>query len=433
MTTILIEILLILLLILANGVFAMSEIAVVSARKPRLKQRADQGSRRARRALDLAEHPTRFLSTVQIGITLIGVLAGAYGGASLAGKLDAYLETFPRLLRYSEEISLTLVVVSITFLSLVVGELVPKRIGLHNPEKIAELIAGPMMLLSKFAAPVVKLLIVSTETLLRLLGLQKSTDPPVTEEEVAALLEAGTEAGVFEPAEHEMIERVFGLGDRRVTALMTPRNRVIWLDVEAPPEKIRETIRTHPEAVYPVCEQELDRVLGIVRAKDLLPELLDSRTPNLRARMRKVLFVPEGVRALRVLKMFRESGIHVAMVIDEFGAVEGLLTLRDVLEEIAGSIESPREAGIVPRNDGTLLIDGSLNIHDFWEALGREEKKEDGADYDTVAGLVLAELRRVPKVGEWITLHGLRIEVVDMDGYRIDKLLVSEVEDGNGA
>ncbi len=422
------EVLLIFLMIVANGVFAMSEIAVVSARKTRLQQRADGGDIGALRALELAKHPNRFLSTVQIGITLVGIFAGAYGGATIASHFDGYLEQFPRIAPYSEQIALGGVVLAITYLSLVVGELVPKRIALTHPEAIAARVAGPMNLVSRAAAPLVKLLSVSTEVLLRLLGVRKTDEPPVTEAEITALIEQGTEAGVFEEEEQDLVERVFWLGDQRVVSLMTPRRKIVWLDVDAPPEMIREKLVGHRFSRFPVCEGSLDQVLGMVEVKDLLPTLLGGEPVDLRAAVRAPHFVPEGMRALRLLELFRESGVHMAVVVDEYGSIEGLVTLTNLLEEITGDLTVSPEARVVQREDGSWLVDASLSMGELWEELDLEGwQAETRGDYYTVGGFVFARLGHIPMPGESFVSHGLRFEVVDMDGNRVDKLLVNSV------
>jgi putative hemolysin len=419
------EILLILALILINGVFAMSEIAVVSSRKSRLQQRASEGDAGARRALELAEDPTRFLSTVQIGITLVGVFAGAFGGASIAGRLDNYLEGFPAMAPYSEGVALFAVVAAITFLSLVVGELVPKRIALNRPERIAGLVAAPMHGLSIVASPFVRVLSVSTEGLLKLLRVRKAEEPPVTEEEVSALLDVGMAAGVFEEEEHDLVERVFWLADQRVGSLVTPRQRIEWLDVRDAPEAHRSELVRHRFSHYLVCDGEVDRVLGMVRVKDLLAELLEGRPLDPRAALRQPLFVPSSLRALRLLTMFRESGIHLAVVIDEYGGVEGLVTLNDVLEEITGDLGLDTEPRVVQREDGSWLVDASLTMDEFWVSLNLEEPRVPGGRaYHTLGGLVVTELGRIPHTGDTFELHDLKFEVVDMDGHRVDKVLV---------
>ena len=428
-TVLALEILLIVGLILLNGVLAMSEIAVVSARKARLQHRAEEGDAGARRALRLTEHPTRFLSTVQVGITLIGVFAGAYGGASLAGQLDQYLQQFAPVRQYSEEIALATVVALITYFSLVVGELVPKRIALTHPERIASFMAGPMELLSRITAPAVKVLTLSTDAVVRVLRIRKAEEPPVTERELAALLEAGTAAGVFEEDESDMVEGVLSLGDKHVALLMTPRNRIQWLDVNDPDEAHRKQLTEHRHSHYLVCDAAVDNVIGMVHVKDLLAELLASHSLQLTRALRKPLFVPPNVASLRLLETFRESGIHVAVVIDEYGGVEGLVTLNDVLEEITGGLTSTSDKEIVQREDGSWLVDAALTVDEFWDALDLPERRaEDRHDYNTLGGLAFAELGRIPKTGDTFLIEGLRFEVVDMDGHRVDKLLVTRMD-----
>ncbi|MQA91474.1 MAG: DUF21 domain-containing protein [Gemmatimonas sp.] len=420
--------LLILALIFLNGIFAMSEIAVVSSRKTKLRQLADEGDLGAKRALDLAETPTHFLSTVQVGITLIGVFAGAYGGASIAGELDEYFQARPRLAGYSAQIALAIVVAFITYFTLVLGELVPKRIALSSPERIAALIARPMQLLSVIASPLVKVLSLSTDGLLKLLPIRMSGETPVTEEELTLLLEAGADAGVFEEEEQELVERVFWLGDQLIGALLTPRHRIAWLDLRDSTEAHREEIVRRRFSHYLVCDGDVDHVLGMVRVKDLLAELLAGKPLDLEEAIRKPLFVPVNLRALRLLEMFRESGVHLAVVVDEYGGVEGLITLSDVLEEIAGDLSVELEPRIVSRGDGSWLVDGSLPMTEFWAGLNLEDRRHEGRfGYQTVAGFVMTQLGRVPLSGDAFEVHGLRFEVVDMDGYRIDKVLVGPV------
>ncbi|HEX7238634.1 MAG TPA: hemolysin family protein [Longimicrobiaceae bacterium] len=422
------EVLLIVVLLVLNGVFAMSEISVVSARRARLQQRADSGDAGARHALELAEDPTRFLSTVQIGITLVGILAGAFGGATVAAKISAALEGRPVVGPYAHGIGLGVVVLAITYLSLVVGELVPKRIGLNSPERIASLVAGPMQVLSRVAAPLVWLLMASTEGLVRLLGVRRTDEPPVTEAEIAVLMEQGTQAGVFEAAEQDLVERVFWMGDQRVGSLMTPRLQVAWLDLEDPQEVSLETMARHRHSRFPVCEGTLDRVVGMVEVKDLWAETLLGRPVDLRAALGEPLFVPESTRALRVLEMFRDTGARMAVVVDEYGGVEGVVTLNDVLEGIAGDLgqDEPRA---VRRDDGSWLVDGSLAMEELRENLDLPERREEErGEYRTVGGFVVTRLGRIPAPGDAFEADGFRVEVVDMDGNRVDKVLVSPVE-----
>jgi putative hemolysin len=426
------EVLVVLLLLVANGVFAMSEIAVVSARKSRLQQRAEDGDHAARRALDLAENPERFLATVQVGITLVATLAGAFGGAAIAEPLAEYLSRYPRLAEYAEPLSLTLVVLAITYFSLIVGELVPKQIGLNHPEKIAALVAGPMDVLSRVARPLVWLLTASTQLVLRVLRIRKPDEVPVTEAEIAVLLEQGTQAGVFEEEEQDLVERVFWLGDQRVVSLMTPRHRIVWLDVNASVQEHRQAMVQHRYSRYLVCEGALDDVLGMVEVKDLwAAELSGERVDDLRALLRQPLFIPESTRALHVLEKFRETGVHLALVVNEYGGTEGIVTLNDVLEEISGEMgrgQSPPPAPVVRRDDGSLLVDGSLSMEEFRELLDLEDRRIESREYRTLGGWVFTTLGHVPRPGEHFDANGYRVEVVDMDGNRIDKVLVAPVE-----
>lgn len=421
------EIILILLLLLANGVFAMSEIALVSARKSLLKHRADNGDARAGAALELADSPDRFLSTVQIGITLIGIFAGVFGGATIAEQLAERIAVIPVLAPYAEGIGLGVVVITITYFSLIIGELVPKRIALNNPEKIAALMARPMRLLSRIAAPVVFLLTFSTTIVLKLLRVKPSTEPSVTEEEVRALILQGAEAGVFEHSEREIVESVFRLDDRSVDALMMPRGKVVWLDVNASFEEIRRTITENSYSRFPVCEGNLDKVIGIVKAKHLLERCLNNEPLDLRAAMTAPLFVPETRTALQVLEFFKNSHTHIALVIDEHGGVEGLVTINDVLEAIIGEMQtSGAETPAVMREDGSYLLDGELPIDEFADIfnIGSSLEIERG-NYHTLAGFVLARCGLIPKAADVFEWRNLRFEVIDMDGRRVDKVLVS--------
>jgi putative hemolysin len=423
------EVLIVLLLLVANGVFAMSEIAVVSARKSRLQQRAEDGDAAAGRALHLAEHPERFLATVQVGITLVATLAGAFGGAAIAEPLAAYLARFPRIAEYAQPIALGLVVLAITYASLIIGELVPKQIGLNHPERIAAAVAGPMDMLSRVARPLVWLLTGSTRLVLRLLRIRKSDELPVTEAEIAVLLEQGTQAGVFEEEEQELVERVFWLGDQRVVSLMTPRHRIVWLDVGASSAEHRSAMVEHRYSRYLVCEGGLDDVLGMVEVKDLwAAELSGQRVDDLRALLKQPLFIPESTRALRVLEQFRETGTHLALVVNEYGGTQGIVTLNDVLEEFAGEMARggvPPAPPVVRRDDGSLLIDASFAMEEFREILDLEDRRHEPREYRTLGGFVFTTLGHVPHPGEYFESNGYRIEVVDMDGNRVDKVLVA--------
>lgn len=433
------EIFFILLLILLNGVFAMSEMAIVSARKVRLQQLANQGNVKARRALKLAGSPNQFLSTVQIGITLIGTLAGAFGGATLAEKLALELKLIPMafFVNNSEGIALFLVVLTITYFSLVVGELVPKRLALNNPEEIATNMAAPMQLLAKITAPAVHLLSHSTDLVLRMLGIGPSKEPQVTEEEIKILMEQGTEAGTFEEAEQEMVNRVFRLGDRRVSALMTPRPDIVWLDLDDSSEVNRYKIINSSHSRFPVSQGEIDNVLGVLQVNTLLSQCLAGHPLDLTSSLRSPVFVPESTRVLKVLELFKQSGPHLALVVDEYGIIQGLVTLNDILEAIIGdipSVDDTDEAQAVQREDGSWLVDGMLPVEEFRQLFDIEELPgEQRGNYHTLGGFVITHLGRIPAAADCFQWGGLRFEVMDMDGNRVDKVLVMPISEAQEA
>ncbi len=423
------EILIVLLLILVNGLFAMAELAIVSARRARLKHAAEAGDKGAKAALELAENPGRFLSTVQIGITLIGVLAGAYGGATISESLAERLARIPALADYAEPLAIGIVVVSITFLSLIIGELVPKRLAMSRPEVIASRLAWPMAILSRLAAPVVWLLSASTDLILRLIPFRHGSEPAVTDEEIKLLMQQGAEAGHFDPAEKTLVDMVLRLGDRRVGALMTPRTQVEWLDLEDPPEESKRKIRESHYSRFPVAEGGRRHIVGVVEVKDLLAAELDGRDFDLRGAMKPPVYIPESAPALKALETFRQTGAPIALIVDEYGDFEGVVTLEDLLEALVGELPSQRqddEPSVTRRDDGSWLVDGLLSIDDLKDTLGitRLPDEEDSM-YQTVAGLVMARLRRIPKAGEWFEIGDYRFEVVDMDGRRVDKVLVT--------
>ena len=428
MSAITFEIIFILLLLLANGVFAMSELAIVSSRKARLQQMCGSGNARACAALELALSPDRFLSTIQIGITLVGILAGALGGATIAEHLGEQISRVPALDPYGEAIGVAIVVIAITYLSLIIGELVPKRFALTQPERIAMLVARPMKVLSRIVSPVVTLLSVSTSAVLTLLRITHPTEPPVTEYEIKALIEQGTAAGVFEEAEQEMVRRVFKLADRRVSSLMTPRLDIIWLDVNASNDAIRQKVAASHYSRFPVCRDSLDQILGVVKAKDMLAQCLGSEALNLNSVVKSPLFVPESRSALQVLEVFKVSGTHMALIINEYGSVEGLVTTNDILEAIVGDIlpANPQfESYATKRDDGSWLFDGALPIDEFKEIFKYVTLPgEEQVDYQTLAGFILFYLSRVPRAADHFEWNGLRFEIMNMDGNRIDKVLV---------
>jgi putative hemolysin len=424
------EILLIVLLALFNGVLAMSEIALVSARKVRLRKRAEAGDRGAQAALELAGSPGRFLSTVQIGITLVGILAGAFGGATLSEELAVRIAQVPRLAPYRDAIAFSVVVAGITYLSLVLGELVPKQFALTAPEKIASVLARPLRLLSKVSAPAVFVLDGSTRLILRLLGTRPSDEPPITEEELRHLLKLGTRAGVFEEGEQEIVARVLRLGERRIGELVTPRRSMVALDVDDPPDVNWSKIAASGHFYFPVYEGTPDRVLGLVSVKDLWAGAVAGETPDLRSLLQEPVYLPEGVSALRGLERLRETGSHLALVLDEYGGVEGLVTLHDILRAIVGELPTPQQQAepmAVRREDGSWLLDGRLSVSDLREHLGISSADDaDMEEFQTLGGFVMGQIGYVPETGDAFDWGGFRFEVIDMDDRRVDKVLVAE-------
>ncbi len=426
-----IELIIIAILILANGLFAMSEIAIVSSRKSRLQERADKGDIRARAALDLANSPNRFLSTVQVGITLIGIFAGAFGGATLSQSLATYLSQVPvaPIAESAEAIALIIVVLSITYFSLILGELVPKRLALNNPERIAAAVAMPMGWLATIAAPAVHLLTASTEFVLRLLNIEPNLNEPlVTEDEIKVLIRQGTEAGMFEAAEQDMVERVFRLSDQSVGSLMTPRLDIVWIDLNDTAETNRQKLITRRHTRFPVCQGDLDTVLGVVSVTDVLPRSLAQQPIDFTALLQQPLFVPESTRALKVLEFFKQSGTHIALVVDEYGVIQGIVTLNDVMEVIIGDIpfaDQPQELPAIQREDGSWLVDGMMPIARFKELFQIQELPgEKWGNYQTLGGFVITYFGRIPAAAEHFEWQQLRFEVMDMDGNRVDKMLV---------
>lgn len=425
------EIFLIFLLILANGLFSMSEMAIVSSRKARLQQKAEDGDEGASKALELATDPTPFLSTVQIGITLIGILTGVFGGAGIQDKINESLKLVSWIAPYSHAASISIVVVVITFLTLVVGELVPKRIALSNPEKIASFVAPMMRFLSRTGRPAVRILSFSTDLLLSLLRIKHSSESPVTEEEIKLLIEQGTQVGVFQQSEQDMIARVFRLDDLIVTALMTPRPEVVWLDLDQPEEVILNTLSESRHFCFPVARDNLDNVTGVVYAKDLLAQSLGKRKFDIESVMLPPLFVPESMPAMIVLEKLKAARSHIALVIDEYGGFHGLVTLNDFLEAIVGDIpllDEEGEADVIMREDGSWLLDGRLIIDDFKDLFQLDKLPgEDTGGYQTLGGFIVTYMGCIPSSGDHFTWNGLRIEVVDMDARRVDKVLVAIV------
>jgi len=428
------EFLFLLLLILVNGIFAMSETAVVSSRKARLQQWVDEGKSGAGVALELATEPGHFLAAIQVGITLVGILCGAFGGATVAASLAGRVARVPVLAPYAATIALAVVVSAITILSVILGELVPKRIALRNPEGIAVTVARPMRLLSNVAYPVVRFLSILTESVLKLLGLRPTQALPVTEEEIKVMMEQGAEAGVFEKEEQQLVSNVFRLDQQRVGSIMTPRVDIVYLDVEDSFDDTRCKIQGSLYSVLPVCRGGFVNVLGIVHAKDLLTRSLSGESLDLLVSLKPPLYVPETSTAMKLLEMFKKSGRHVAFVVDEYGDVQGLVTVNDVLESIVGDIPTegePQELLAIRREDGSWLLDGMLPIDKFRDLFPDVElPEEEAGSYHTLSGFVLMRLGRIPAAADHFEWRGWRFEVVDMDANRIDKVLAAPSSKG---
>ena len=429
-----IAIVVVLLLVVLNGVFAMTELAVVSSRKSKLQSRAERGDRGARVALKLSENPTHFLSAVQVGITAIGILAGAYGQATIAGELDKILEVaFPALAAYTQIFSTALVVICITYVSLIVGELVPKRLALIFPESIAAKMAGPISTLAIVLKPFVILLTASTSGILKLLGVKDRDGSDVTQEEVEIMIAEGTSAGLIEPEEQTMIEEILTLGDRPIRVAMTPRHEVFWIALDDTDTQLRDEIRTCPYSRIVVArENDVDNPLGVVHKKDLLDSLLTNGKFDIEALVQTPAFIPQSTSVLKALEILKGSKVHMAFLVDEFGAFEGVVTATDLLEMIAGDFDESHdeaEAYIRQREDGSWLVDGQTDLEDLSDELGEDFGEAEG--FHTVAGLVLHQLSRVPDEGEVLQLGRFEVEVIDMDDRRIDKLLFRQVVDKN--
>lgn len=422
----------ILLLILFNGLFSMAEFAIVSARKVRLSQRAVDGDKRAAVALELAEEPNRLLSSVQIGITVISVVSGAYGGAALSGYVAAPLRSVPVLAPQSDLIALVLVVAVITYFTLVFGELVPKRLALADPERIAASVAVPMKWFSWFGSPLVSLLSYSTDLVLAMLGVRGSSETPVTEEEVMIMIQEGTLAGVFLEEEQTMVSRILRLSDRRVSGMMTPRPEILAVDLRSSDEEQIALMRASGHSYFPVIDGDLDRIRGMVSVRDLWALMLDGEEPLVSRALTEPLYIPESVPALKVPALFRHAGLHLGLVTDEYGSVQGLVTPHDILESIVGVLPSPdqeAEPEIIQREDGSWLVDGMLSLDQFRDIVPLEDLPlEEKGYYHTIGGLVMMHLERRPQTGDRFTHGNLKFEVLDMDGNRVDKVLVTDVK-----
>jgi len=425
------EVALLAFLILVNGLFAMSEMALTASRKARLQVMLEAGEPGTEAAMELHDNPTKFLSTVQIGITSIGILNGIVGEAAFSEPLAEWLRaTFDMPLRASTLTATGLVVLIITVLTIIFGELVPKRLGQLYPETVARLVARPMQWLSTAARPLVTLLSMSTVAILRLLGIRGGPTRSVTEEEIAASLEEGLDAGVIEEQEHQMVRNVFRLDDRQIGSMMMPRTEITWLDVNAPLAESLALMAEHQHTRYPVCRGGLSEVLGVVSAQSLLPAVSRGETPSLSDVLTPPVFVPETLSGMELLEHFRVSSAELVFVVDEYGEVQGVITVRDVLEAITGEFSAPADdhAWAVERDDGSWLLDGLIPVPELKDRLSLKElPEEDRGRYNTLAGMIMLLLGRLPRTADRVDWNGWRFEVVDMDGKRVDKVLVAPI------
>lgn len=423
------DILILLGLILLNGLFSMSEIAVVSSRRSKLETDAEEGDKKAKLALEILKSPTRFLSTVQVGISLIGILTGVFSGATIAEKLSVYLKRYEAIAAYSEPLSLLIVVLAITYFTLVLGELVPKKIGLTNPEKIASATAPPMTLLSKITAPAVWLLTSSTEAIAKLLGI-KPKENVITEEEIKAIVKEASEVGEVQKAEHDIVERVFFLGDSDVGSLMTNRKEVVALDINDDFETNKKIIYDSIHTNFPVYENELDNIIGILNVKTLVPALLKDEKRDLRDLLTTPLFVPETMKAFPLLENMKIHKTHFAIAVEEHGSIKGVITINDLFKALVGNLYNDnKEPEIVERTDGSFLVDGLISLDEFYRFFEIEDTEEiDVQGFFTLGGFVLYATKHIPQTGEVFSWRDLSFEIMDMDGARVDKVLVKRNE-----
>ena len=422
------EIFILIGLILLNGVFSMSEIALVSSRKARLEAQANKGNKKAKEALQLANHPDKFFSTVQIGITLIGILTGIFSGRNMQDDMQGVFNQWAVTAPYSDTLATVTLLIIITYFTLIFGELVPKRLGMSRPEAISKFMAKPMSVLSFITYPFIWLLSKSTAFISKIFNI-KSDNSAVTEEEIKAIISEGTEHGTIEEAEQEIIERIFHLSDRNITSIMTHRSDIIWFELNDNEEKIKEKIVSEPHSIYPICDGDIDEVKGVVSIKDLYVSNDLTLFKNL---MSPALFVPENNSAYQVLEKFKESKVHCCFIVDEYGSLQGMITLNDILEAIVGDIPQPdfMDYAITEREDGSYLVDAQLPFYDFLTKFEKTEWMNEGErEFDTMAGFILHELERIPKTGDKLEWKGFEFEILDMDGHRIDKLLVKASEE----
>ncbi len=422
------ELLIILFLIILNGLFSMSEIALISARKSRLETSAKKGNSSAQIALDLANSPNKFLSTVQIGITLIGILTGIFSGDKITADVETFVLSFEILKPYAHSIAVGIVVVVLTFFSLVLGELLPKRIGLNYPESIAKSVAMPMKIVSIITAPFIWLLTHSTEFLLNVLQIKPTADGKVTEEEIKAIIKEGTEVGEVQEIEQDIVERVFHIGDRKVNSLMTHRKSVVLLPLEADKKQVKEFMLQELHSFYPVYKDNIDEIVGVVSLKNIFANI-EKKNFNLEAILTEAPYMMEHTTAYNALENFKKTGVHYAIIADEYGIFQGIITLNDILEALVGNASDfyKEDFQLIEREDGSWLVDGHYSLHDFLTYFDLDELLSD-YEVTTVSGLIMTELSRIPKQGEKFIWHKFEFEVIDMDGVKIDKVLIKAIK-----
>lgn len=421
------QIVVIFALIFINGLFAMSEIAIVSSRKSRLEELLRKGNKKAQLVLGLSEAPNRFLSTVQVGITLIAIMIGVFSRGSLSGELGNALHNLGLGPQFAQRLAIIVVVLIITFFSIIIGELVPKRIGLSNPEHIAMMVAKTMVGLSRVMSPFVWLLSVSTDFIVRLFNIKTKSDAQVTENEIKALLEEGTEVGTIQEIEQDIVERVFHLGDQRIGALMTTRNDIIWMNIEDPVSENLKKITDNPHSIYPVSDRELDHVLGIIYSKDLLLATIKNPDLDLQDHVKPVNLLPSDQNVYQALEKFKQSRIHYGIVVDEYGSVEGVITLNDIMDGLVGDITDMEEPEVIRRSENSWLIDGKLAFFEFLHEFEIDNEDFTDAKFHTIGGFVIHMLKEIPATGTTFEWNGYHFEIVDMDGNRIDKILLTKL------
>lgn len=422
------------ILILANGIFSMTEIAIVTSKKMRLEKLKEDGNRRAKYALDLAENPNQLLSTIQIGITLIGVITGAFGGAKISGQLAEYVRRIEVLEPFSEEISMILVVGLTTYLSLIIGELVPKRLGMNNPEKVATLVAKPMYYFAKIGKPLIWLLSKSTDLVLKLLGIRATNRPAVTEEEITQMIEQGVYSGVVEEIEQDMVEQIFYMGDQRLGDILTPRTQIVWIDLDKPLEENLKIMKESAHSKFPVARGSLDNFLGVIHTKKVFEKLIQKESFNLEDCIEDTLVLPVPMKVFQALEALKKSGQHEAIVIDEYGGIEGFVTLHDFMENIVGDMpdkEDLADPQIIQRDERTFLADGLVSIDAFRRYFDLDDLPvlRGGNNFHTLGGFITMQVGDIPKVGDYVIVENLKLEVVDMDHVRVDKVMITLLDE----